>query len=163
MPAGLPKLSSAPAVKSERRKVILDPEASHLPLRDYDDGSTREVYGLSSSLLGMQLPEPASECLACPPRPAGFRDPYLYPTLAADEKDRLRRFYLLTEGIEQDDELVEHLRELVSIIRDSFGGEKIVNLGFSDLDDYIQILADGMEAVTVPRREVRKTCPFVVA
>ena len=132
-------------------RVVLDPEASSRPLAQHSQEHVDTYYApqdVSASEEDTLLSCP----LKPPPRPTSFSDPYLYPTLSPKEKDRLKRFYYLTEGADKDHELLEHLSDLVSLVRETSDYE-ICNLGFSDIDNYVQMVAEGMDTVTVPRRE----------
>jgi hypothetical protein len=145
-------VNGVPADEELQERVVLDPAGSSEPLALHSQDSIHAYYAPQKISSGEE-----DALLACPvnppPRPASFSDPYLYPTLNPEEKERLRRFYLVTEGAERDPELHEHLAQLISLARETTEYE-ICNLGFSDLDDYIQIVAEGMPTVTVPRREV---------
>lgn len=140
--------------REEKLRVVLDPVACSRPLSAYSVEDVEAHYGILHA--GSGFSSGLGACSydgAAPRKPTHFADPYLYPTLSPREKDRLKRFYLLTEGVERDDELLAHLQELVSLLQ-GLGGYEIVNLGFSDLDDYVQVVAEGMKTVNVPRREV---------
>ena len=86
-------------------------------------------------------------------RPVDFHDPYLFPTLNKDERDRLTAFHRVSQGLEEDPVLIQHLAELVTIIKDIFAYE-IVIIGMFDSDAFVQIVTDGYPKLIVPRREV---------
>jgi hypothetical protein len=135
---------------AKRPFVAFDEENSSLPLPTWDLQSFTKCYRPEK---GEEASEELSQSAAAPPcKPQDFKDPYLFPSLSKEERERLKRFYLLTEAIDEDDEVMEHLSEIVSLVRE---GYEMVNLGFSDLDTYIQVLTEGLPALIIPRREVR--------
>ena len=137
---------------SSQRGASPDPERAEKTWPD-SPGSASSCLPIGLPGLGTESEDGFDNLFPLTARPVDFHDPYLFPTLSKDERDRLTAFHRVSQGLEEDPVLMQHLAELVTIIKDIFAYE-IVIIGIFDSDAYVQIVADGYPKLIVPRREV---------
>lgn len=107
--------------------LILNPEYAHLPL--------------------LRMPKGPDA-----PPVQDFREPYLFPTLAANEKERLAKLWYLTRDLKSDEVLKARLNDITELVQDTFNAEMSM-IGLLDNDAYTRVSAVGCPLASVPRRE----------
>lgn len=79
-------------------------------------------------------------------------DPFFYPLLCGNERQRLREFWYLTSGIHDDPDLALHLQNLLTIVKDLYDFD-IAVMQFIDNDRSTSIDPNGWQEACCPRRE----------
>ena len=94
-----------------------------------------------------------------PPTPPEFRDPYLYPALAKNERLRLTMLWYYTRGLTEDKELLMRLQDKLEITKELMGWEYAI-IGVLDNDAYTRVATCGLPLAILPRRE--STCSHTI-
>lgn len=87
-----------------------------------------------------------------PPRPDGFSDPYLMPSLTKNERLRLTMLWYHTDSIYSDEEFLRRLQEQLDLVQTFMGWEMAI-MGFVSEDIFTRVATAGLPLAIVPRRE----------
>ncbi|KAF2760362.1 putative histidine kinase HHK3p [Pseudovirgaria hyperparasitica] len=129
---------------------ILDPDNYNLPLDSWTEDYHFKYYP-EKEHKNAPSPEPQS--------PPEFKDAYLSPVLARNERLRLTILWYYTRGLEGDKDLLLRIQEKVRLVREIIGWEFALT-GLLDNDVYTRIAAVGLPLAILPRRE--STCAHTI-
>lgn len=87
-----------------------------------------------------------------PPRPHGFGDAYLMPSLSRHERLRLTMFWYYTRDILDDDAFLQCLQEKLELVQLLIGWEFAI-VGLLSEDVFTRLVTAGLPLAIVPRRE----------
>jgi hypothetical protein len=87
-----------------------------------------------------------------PPRPSGWSEKYLRPSLAKNERLRLSMLWYHTRDILHDTEFLSGLQEKACFAQESTGWEFAV-IGIQDVNFYIRLATVGLQLGILPRGE----------
>lgn len=132
----------------ERPLCILDEELCGKPLLAFDEHLHEANYNPPPDRIG----SPADQ-------PDGFRDPYLMPSLARNERLRLTMFWYYTRGLYEDGEFLQLLQEKLDLVQ-TFMEWEFALLGLVSEDAFTRLAASGLPLAVLPRRE--STCSHTI-
>lgn len=87
-----------------------------------------------------------------PPRPEGFSDPYLMPSLTRNERLRLTMLWYHTRDVFEDPAFLQRLQEQLNLVQ-TFMGWEFAIMGTVSEDIFTRVAAAGLPLAIVPRRD----------
>ena len=103
--------------RPSRVAPVFDIEHVDQPLCSFDEGQHALNYA----------EDPADRFTTpLPPEPADNPDPYLFPTLAPNERLRLTLMWYYTRGIPEDEELLQKLQGIIQLVRSFIGWDFVI-------------------------------------
>ncbi|KAL2279916.1 hypothetical protein FJTKL_13065 [Diaporthe vaccinii] len=139
--------ASEPPPLPERPLCILDEQLCREPLLPFDEQLHESNFN----------PRPDGSPAD---RPDGFRDPYLMPSLARNERLRLTMFWYYTRGLYEDPEFLQVLQEKLDLVK-TFMEWEFALLGLVSEDAFTRLAASGgLPLAVIPRRE--STCSHTI-
>ncbi|ROV93569.1 hypothetical protein VMCG_08056 [Cytospora schulzeri] len=87
-----------------------------------------------------------------PPRPDGFADPYLMPSLTKNERLRLTMLWYHTDGVLEDEDFLRRLQEQLDLVQAFMGWEYAI-MGLVSEDIFTRVATAGIPLAIVPRRD----------
>ena len=133
-----------------RTVAVVHKEEADKPLGPFDEKAHQVNYQTQQGL---------AEGLPNPPKPPGFRDRYLFPSLTRNERVRLTMLWYYTRGLTEDGNLLSRLQDKLNITRE-FMGWDLGTIGILDNDVFTRIVTAGVPVVATPRRE--STCSHTI-
>jgi hypothetical protein len=149
--------------------IVADPDATTKPLGPFRELSSGDQHRDKRPIGGNG---------SLPPKPNGFSDKYLHPTLAKSERDRLTMLWYYTRDIQnvsalkiiscflpklisrkQDKVFLAHLQDTIDLVHELMGLECTI-LGLVDNDHFRRLVTNGFPLAVVPRRE--STCSHTI-
>ncbi|KUI71466.1 Sensor protein GacS [Cytospora mali] len=87
-----------------------------------------------------------------PPRPEGFSDPYLLPSLTRNERLRLTMLWYHTDGLLDDKDFLRRLQEQLDLVQAFMGWEYAI-MGLVSENMFTRVATAGIPLALVPRRD----------
>lgn len=118
-------------------------EQSAAPIAEFDEQKHNASYAPRPQGVDADLP---------PPRPDGFSDPYLLPSLTRNERLRLTMLWYHTNGVLEDEDFLRRLQEQLDLVQTFMGWEYAI-MGLVSEDIFTRVATAGMPLAIVPRRD----------
>lgn len=132
---------------------VFSPELTSQPLKPFDTSMVESCFPQSHTKSS------SASSLSPPPQPFSFTDPYLFPTLARNERERLTQLWYYTRNLKQDSELLARLQDKLNFVTE-FIGWSFTIMGILDNQAYYRIATSGVPLAVLPRRE--STCAHTI-
>ncbi|KUI52572.1 Hybrid signal transduction histidine kinase J [Cytospora mali] len=118
-------------------------ETYNEPIHEFDEKLHDTVYTPRKDGSHADLP---------PPRPEGFSDPYLLPSLTRNERLRLTMLWYHTDGLLDDEDFLRRLQEQLDLVQAFMGWEYAI-MGLVSENMFTRVATAGIPLALVPRRD----------